>query len=66
MMTRERKTVSVSFRASTKFKRLLETAAALERKSQANLLETLLFTYCDQKALTSTDGPPSADKNTKR
>ena len=63
-MTRELKTVSVSFRVSPKFKRLLETAAALERRSQANLLETLLFAYCEQKGLASTAGQPSTDKNT--
>lgn len=43
----EGKNVSVSFRVSPRFKRLLEAAAARERRSQTNMLETLLFAYCE-------------------
>ena len=45
------KTVAVSFRVSPRFKLLLETAAAREHRSQTNMLETLLFTYCEKKGL---------------
>ena len=47
----EGKNVSVSFRVSPRFKRLLEAAAARERRSQTNMLETLLFAYCDEHGL---------------
>ena len=47
----EGKNVSVSFRVSPRFKRLLESAAALERRSQTNMLETLLFAYCEVHGL---------------
>jgi hypothetical protein len=40
------KTVSVSFRVSPEFKALLEAAAQAERRSQTNMLETLLLEYC--------------------
>ena len=43
----EGKNVSVSFRVSERFKALLEAAAARERRSQTNMLEMLLFQYCD-------------------
>lgn len=42
------KTVAVSFRVSPRFKQLLEAAAAREHRSLTNMLETLLFTYCEQ------------------
>ena len=57
-MKKELKTVSVSFRASPRFKQLLESAADSERRSQANLLEMLLLSYCEQKGLT--DQPSSS------
>lgn len=41
------KTISVSYRVSPQFKRLLEVAAATERRSQTNFLEILLFDYCE-------------------
>ena len=41
------KSVSMSFRVSPKFKALLEMAAARENRSLTNMLETLLFAYCD-------------------
>jgi len=43
----EGKNVSVSFRVSARFKALLEAAAARDRRSQTNMLEMLLFQYCD-------------------
>lgn len=42
----EEKSVSVSFRVTPRFKRLLQSAAKLEHRSQTNLLETLLFAHC--------------------
>ena len=45
------KTVSVSFRVSPHFKQMLETAAARDRRSQTNMLETLLFDYCERQGL---------------
>lgn len=52
-MKKELKSVSVSFRASPRFKEMLASAAAEERRSQANLLEMLLFSYCEKKPVTS-------------
>lgn len=43
----EGKNVSISFRVSAHFKALLEAAATRERRSQTNMLEMLLFQYCD-------------------
>jgi len=45
------KTIAVSFRVSPDFKQLLETAAARERRSQTNMLETLLFDFCEQHGI---------------
>lgn len=61
-MKRELKSVSVSFRASPRFKEMLVFAAAEERRSQANLLEMLLFSYCEKKGLTNS---ASIDANKK-
>lgn len=47
----EGKNVSVSFRVSPRFKALLEAAAARERRSQTNMLEILLFAYCEQQGI---------------
>jgi hypothetical protein len=44
-MTAER-TVSLSFRVSPRFARLLETAAALDHRSKTNLIETLVLQFC--------------------
>ncbi len=49
----EGKNVSVSFRVSPRFKRLLEAAAAFERRSQTNMLEPVLFAYCEEHGLES-------------
>ena len=45
------KTISVSFRVSPRFKLLLEAAAAREHRSQTNMLEMLLFAYCEQHGI---------------
>jgi uncharacterized protein (DUF1778 family) len=45
------KTVSMSFRVSPKFKALLDAAAAHENRSLTNMLETLVFAYCDKLSL---------------
>lgn len=47
----EGKNVSISFRVSPRFKHLLEAAAARERRSQTNMLETLLFAYCEEQGI---------------
>ena len=47
----EGKNVSISFRVSPRFKCLLAAAAARERRSQTNMLETLLFAYCEEHGL---------------
>jgi len=53
------KTIAVSYRVSPRFKRLLETVAANQRRSQTNMLETLLFDFCEQEniALPETTRP---------
>lgn len=48
---RERKDTPISFRASARFKAALTLAAAHENRSQANLLETLIFEFCRQKGI---------------
>ena len=58
------KTVPISFRVSRRFKALLEAAATREHRSQTNMLETLLFVYCDQHGLT--DPAESAGTSKKR
>lgn len=45
------KSIPISFRVSPRFKSLLEAAAAREHRSLTNMLETLLFAYCDQHGL---------------
>lgn len=61
------KTVAVSFRVSPRFKSLLEAAAAKERRSQTNMLETLLFDFCEVEGITEGAGaaPDSKAENTK-
>ncbi len=61
-MNKELKTVSVSFSASPRFKKMLASAAAEERRSQANLLEILLFSYYEKKGL-SIAGSIDTNKN---
>ena len=52
----EEKSVSVSFRVTPRFKRLLQAAAEREHRSQTNLLETLLFAHCVQQDVEEGDG----------
>ena len=40
--------VSMSFRVSQRFTAHLEAAAAIESRSVTNMLETLVFAYCDK------------------
>lgn len=56
------KTVAVSFRVSPRFKQLLEAAAASERRSQTNMLETLLFNYCERRGIIVESGEPNKEK----
>jgi hypothetical protein len=50
-MVKELKSVSVSFRVSPRFRELLAAAAAKEHRSQANLLEMLLYSHCEQQGI---------------
>jgi hypothetical protein len=43
------KNISVSFRVSERFKLLLTAAAVHERRSRTNLLEILLFSFCQER-----------------
>ncbi|WP_421376464.1 hypothetical protein ACOCG7_00950 [Paraburkholderia sp. DD10] len=48
---KEKKDTPMSFRASARFKLALTLAAALENRSQSNLIETLVFDFCRQKGI---------------
>lgn len=52
-MARE-KTISISFRVSPKFKAMLRLAAAKENRSCTNMLEALLFSYCERHSVDET------------
>ena len=54
------KNIAVSFRVSPRFKRLLEVAASRENRSQTNMLETLLFSYCESHGIEV--APPPENK----
>lgn len=56
------KTVAVSFRVSPRFKLLLEAAAARQHRSQTNMLETLLFDFCEQHGIELSEVPPNDTK----
>jgi uncharacterized protein (DUF1778 family) len=56
------KSVSMSLRVSPKFKALLEIAAARENRSLTNMLETLLFAYCDRHEIVERPAPSKARK----
>lgn len=58
-MTAE-KTVSMSFRVSPRFKALLEVAAARENRSLTNMLETLLYSYCERRGFKEPLSPAKA------
>lgn len=51
----DEKRISVSFRVTPRFKRLLEAAAKLENRSQTNMLETLLFAHGRNRGLEATE-----------
>jgi hypothetical protein len=54
---KERKDTPMSFRASARFKTALALAAVHENRSQANLLETLVFDFCRRKGIELPAGP---------
>lgn len=54
--------IPVSFRVTTRFKQLLELAAARDNRSQTNMLETLLFAHCVKEGI---DIEPKEPQNTK-
>jgi hypothetical protein len=60
------KTVAVSFRVSPRFKLLLEAAAARERRSLTNMLEALLFDYCEQNGIASGSEQEEAHNRTSK
>ena len=63
----EDKSVSVSFRVTPRFKRLLQAAAEREHRSQTNLLETLLFAHCAKHGVEEGGGAaPSRNKQGKK
>lgn len=57
------KTETMSLRVSPEFKAALKLAADQERRSQTNLLEYLLFAYCEQTSIPVKT--PSPKKKTK-
>lgn len=56
----DEKSVAVSFRVTPKFKRLLQVAASRVNRSQTNMLETLLFEYCQVNGIQDTQAVRSA------
>jgi len=56
--------IAVSFRVSPRFKKLLEAAAARENRSQTNMLETLLFSYCESHGIEVAPPPEKKKKAT--
>jgi len=60
------KTVAVSFRVSPHFKKLLETAAASEHRSQTNMLETLLYDYCKRNSIEVAEPTKQISRSSKR
>ena len=60
------KTVSVSFRVSPRFRSLLKAAADHERRSLTNMLETLLFSYCDEHGIEAAGDSKSKSNPTGR
>ncbi len=47
----DRKTEQVNLRMSLKAKALLREAAAIEHRSVSNMVEHLLFTYCEPRGI---------------
>jgi hypothetical protein len=63
----DEKSVSVSFRVTPRFKRLLQAAAERDHRSQTNLLETLLFAHCAKHGVEEdAEGTPSRVKQGKK
>lgn len=60
------KTVAVSLRVSPRFKLLLEVAAAREHRSQTNMLEALLYAYCEQHGVETSPAPAPINKKKAR
>lgn len=50
-LMKDRKTVSVSYRVSPRFKRALQLAAESVNRTQTNFLETLVFDYCGRHGI---------------
>lgn len=63
MTMSEEKSVSISFRVTPRFKRLLQAAAEQEHRSQTNLLETLLFAHCVKHGVEESDASPQRPNN---
>lgn len=57
------KTVPVSFRVSPRFKQLLDAAAASQHRSKTNMLETLLFDFCEQRGIEAPEGAQTSNKS---
>ena len=57
------KSETVSLRVSATFKRALKAAAERERRSQTNLLEYLLFSYCQQNGIATEPSGDSRDES---
>ncbi|WP_194724093.1 hypothetical protein [Noviherbaspirillum malthae] len=56
------KNVSISFRVSPRFKMLLEAAAARENRSLTNMMETLLFAYCERHGVREVQQSPEGSE----
>jgi len=61
----ESKSVSISFRVTPEFKRLLERVAISERRSQTNLLEKLVYDHCQRQELDGVNVKSNAQKEAK-
>jgi uncharacterized protein (DUF1778 family) len=48
-----KKTVSISFRVTPRFKDLLKAAAQSQNRNQTNMLESLVFAFCEQHNITA-------------
>jgi len=58
------KSVGISFRVTPKFKKLLEAAAASERRSLTNMMEVALVDYCERNGIV-VDTQPVAIRSAK-
>jgi hypothetical protein len=57
------KNIAVSFRVSERFKLLLEAAAKAEGRSRTNMLETLLYAFCEERGITTEPGSVRKQKS---